>query len=395
MIARSLRPLIPLLTLVLGNLPHASQAQSAYTMTVLSKPANVDPVYYAPREIDDKGVVRGVSFERAGYTLNFSYRVLYTYSPRPVTWAASTSAAVAPTLGGKKFLPAFSNGQDMIVGEIISRSFAINGVLPLYDEPRFSGYLGAGAVRQGAVDTPFPTDPKFVPTAISNSGLIVGTISPLPPAVGSKPAQWRQGVVSTLETIDQAYASPTSVNDAGIIVGNLGKVVLGPPDALGTPSKTYVTRPVMWTNGRLTELAVPAEMGVSAEAQHINNVGQVLIQTSDGGPALWFNGTTTPLKLVPRISSLLQLEGPNDAGTIAGCEKAGTATWPFLWKNGTQIDLAQELSSKGINPPAGYTWGCPVAINNAGSMIMYYWKPLADPLQVNSSVVWVRINAKP
>lgn len=385
---------LPLLSLVAAC--GVSQAQSAYTMTVLSKPSNADPIFYAPRQIDDKGIVRGVSYERAGLTLSFSYQWLYTYSPRPVTWGASTGATVTPTLGGKKFLPAFANVQDTIVGEIISRNIATNGLLPLYDKPNFSGYQGAGAVRQGAVDTPLPTAPRFVPSAMNNSGLIVGMS--LTSTVGnnsSKPAQWLKGVVSTLESDEKALAQPKAVNDAGVIAGDLSRVVFGPPDVLGTPTQTYVTRPVMWTNGRPTELEVPLSMGDTARVLSINNAGQVLIWTSNGGPALWFNGTTTPLNLTPRISSSVRLEGPNDAGTIAGCEQAGTTTWPFLWKNGVQIDLAQELASKGVKPPAGYTWGCPTAINNAGSMVMFYWKPSSDPLKPNNTVVWVRINAKP
>lgn len=383
------------LGLILQACLPAAHAQSSYTMTVLSKPSTTDATRYIPWQIDDLGVVRGVSYERSGVTWGYGLSLLYTYWPQSATWAASTSATVKPTLGSKKFLPVFTNKQGTTLGQLPPRAWAVTSILPLFEKAQFADWLGPRVIRQGSVDTPFPAGSNFLPTAINNAGLIVGARSATPTDYPRVPAQLLNGVLTTLEQGNFDQVTPRAVNESGVIVGEGRRVVLGPPDAIGVQTEVHSTHPVMWINGRLSELNVPASMTPFAGATHINNAGQVLIWSAGKG-SLWFNGVTTPLNLQPRSSApTYRMAGPNDAGTIAGCESNSTTTWPFLWKNGVQMDLAQHLASKGIKPPTGYSWGCPTAINNAGSMIMYYWKPSGDTTQPNSTVVWVRLNAKP
>jgi uncharacterized membrane protein len=385
--------------LLLAAQPQA-HAQSSYTMTVLSKPSNTDAVHYIPHQLDDLGVVRGVSYYKVGLTLAPGYRLLTTYSPQAASWASGTGASITPILGSKKFLPVFSNKQSLIVGQIPTNTTTLTGLLPLFDSAQFAPYLGPGVIRQGGVDTPFPAGSKLTPTALNNAGLIIGTnattATPGPAPGPTLPFQLLNGALSVLELGGFDYVTPQAVNEAGVIVGTALKVVVTPATATAAQTETSTSHPVMWVNGRLSELNVPASMAPFVSAYMINNAGQVLISSPNGGPAIWFNGVTTPLKLQPHNdSSYNRLAAFNDAGTIAGCEISGTTTWPFLWKNGTQIDLAQDLAAKGIKPPTGYSWGCPTALNNAGSMIMYYWKPSSDSVQPNSSVAWVRLNAKP
>jgi hypothetical protein len=381
---------------LLACLPQA-QAQSGYTMTVLSKPSTSDAVHYIPRQIDDQGVVRGISYYKAGVTLSaLSLKFVTTWSPQAVSWGAGTAASVAPTLGAKKFRPLWSNQQGTTIGQIPPKPLTLEQLYPLYDSVQFLSYYGSGVIRQGNVDTPFPAGSFFTPVALNNAGLIIGRDSATLTNGPSYPAQLLNGTFTALDQGDFTDVYPRLINDAGVIVGTGYKEVFV-TDANGV-QQTQITRPaLMWVNGRLSELKVPQAMGPDVSPYFINNAGQVVIGASQFRWAIWFNGVTTPLPLEP-----VSLEGArpiikalNDAGTIAGCENLQAQTFPFLVKNNVKIDLAKELAAKGIKPPTGYSWGCPIALNNAGSMVMYYWKPLSDPLLVNTSVVWVRINAKP
>lgn len=381
---------------LLACLPQA-QAQSGYTMTVLSKPSTTDAVHYIPRQIDDQGVVRGISYYKAGITLSaLSLKILNTWSPQAVSWGASTAASVAPTLGAKKFRPLWSNQQGTTIGQIPPRPLALGQVSPLFDSVQFLSYYGDGLIRQGNVDTPFPADSGFAPTGLNNAGLIIGTAADALNGGRNYPAQLLNGALTALEQGGFPYVTPRALNDGGVIVGTGLKDVLV-TSAEGVQSTATTSRPLMWVNGRVSELNVPAAMGLQVSPFFLNNAGQVVIAGGRDSWSIWFNGVTTALPLQPA-----GLEGAypmvvalNDAGTIAGCEHLQAKTFPFLVKNNVKIDLAKELAAKGIKPPTGYSWGCPMALNNSGSMIMYYWKPLSDAQLVNTSVVWVRINAKP
>jgi hypothetical protein len=370
--------------------------QSGYTLTVLSKPGTTDAVHYIPRQLDDLGVVRGVSYYKVGFTLAPTLKLVTTWSPQAVSWAASGGATVAPTLGGKNFLPLWSNQRGTTIGQIPPKTTTLNQLYPLFDSVQFLSYYGTGVIRQGNVDTPFPAGSTFTPTALNNAGLIIGANAAALTNGPRYPAQLSNGAFTALDKGDFPNVTPRALNDAGVIVGSgLKDVVI--TDADGVSSPAVASRPLMWVNGRLSELNVPASMGLQVTPYLINKPGQVVIGGAGYSLALWFNGVTTPLPLQPAgiEGAYPIIKAMNDAGTIAGCEILQAQTFPFLVKNNVKIDLAKDLAAKGIKPPAGYSWGCPMALNNAGSMIMYYWKPLSDPLLANPSVVWVRLNAKP
>jgi hypothetical protein len=380
---------------LLACLPQAN-AQSGYTMTVLSKPSNTDAVHYIPRQIDDLGVVRGVSYQRAGIALSDLLRVVGTWTPQTASWAASTAASVTPTLGAKNFRPLWSNQQGTIIGQIPPKPLALEQLYPLYDSVQFLSYYGTGLIRQGNVDTPFPAGSGFTPTGLNNAGLIIGTAADAANGGRYYPAQLLNGALTALEQGDFPSVTPVALNDRGVIIGRGLKDVLV-TSANGIQSTEPTTRPLMWVNGRVSELNVSAALGPQVAPYLINNAGQVVIGASQFRWALWSNGVTTPLALEPAGVEGARpiIKALNDAGTMAGCDTLQAKTFPFLVKNNVKIDLTKDLAAKGVKPPTGYSWGCPIALNNSGSMVMYYWKPLSDPLLVNTSVVWVRINAKP
>jgi len=63
---------------------------------------------------------------------------------------------------------------------------------------------------------------------------------------------------------------------------------------------------------------------------------------------------------------------------------------PFIWKNGVMLDLVQEVNSKGAKLPQGVVVECPIAINDAGSILTSY-----RTSATSTGRTWVRINAKP
>jgi uncharacterized membrane protein len=206
------------------------------------------------------------------------------------------------------------------------------------------------------------------------------------------------GSYTTLEVGPYQSLSPADINDAGTVVGTVLR---------NDTSAGYQSLPALWVNQRLTTVG---DVSLSRHKPlSINNAGQVLL-VGDNGMSLsvspydferqlrsssmvWANNSLTPL--VSPNNDGVQATAMNDQGTVVGCilSAAGPQTVdarPFIWKNGVLLDLTQEWASKGVSLPAGTRWGCPLAINNSGSVLIYHYTSTLP-----TAFTWARVNAKP
>jgi len=404
----------------------AAQAQSAYTLTVLGKPSGA--FSFAPTTLDDQGVVRGGMYYASGYkfvpTIPFGFLPAYLF--QAVSWSGATATASA-TLGGKYLFPRLSNNSGQQVGPYSKVTEFQNTLLPEFYPTSASSFRGAAVygptvgsttmLRQGSTDTDLAAvlakslgnsntssqKSSFTARGINNAGAIAGRF--IRPVSANGEVSY---VATSLVVLNGSYTvldngpyqgvNPLDINDSGTVLGQVTRYT----DATG-----YQSLPVLWVNQRLA--AVGPDKLVNHEPLGINNAGQVLLvgmarpvvpgSTEDfllplhNDSLIWQDNTVTPV-LSPN-NEAVRATAMNDQGTVVGCalRADGPQTVdarPFLWKNGVMLDLAQELAAKGVNLPAGSRWGCPLAINNAGSILTYYFTKALP-----QTATWVRINAKP
>jgi hypothetical protein len=407
----------------------ACLAQSAYTMTVLGKPSGA--YSFVPTTLDDQGVVRGAMYYASGVKLVLfpAFGFLPTYLYQAVSWSGTTPTAPA-TLGGKYLFPKLSNNSGWQVGPFNKTSelgsLVSPEIFPSSGDPfRGADVFAPGSVgsttmlRKGSVDTDLSAllakslgtssasgfKSMFSAKGMNNAGAIVGVfnrpVTLSDGAIGSvsTPLVFSNGTYTPLEVGPYKSLSPVDINDAGTVVGTVLR---------DDPSAGYQTLPALWVNQRLTTV------GDVSLVRHtplsINNAGQVLLVGNSrpfqpGSPedfllqlransVIWANNSVTPL-LSPN-NEAVRATAMNDQGTVVGCalRASGPQTVdarPFLWKNGVLLDLTQEWASKGVSLPAGTRWGCPLAINNSGSVLLYSYSSTSP----YTTITWARINAQP
>ena len=410
----------------------SAMAQSAYTMTVLGKPTGA--YSFVPTTLDDQGVVRGAMYYAAGVKfVPFRFAFLPAYLYQAVSWSGTTATAPA-TVGGKYLFPQLTNNSGWQVGPFSKasdfESLVAPEIFPSSTTIYGSSFRGANVfapgsvgsttmLRKGTVDTDLSAllakslgnsnvsgeKSMFSAKGMNNAGAIAGVffrpVTLSDGAVGSvsTPLVFSNGTYSTLEVGPYLSVSPRDINDAGTVVG----VVIR-----NDPSAGYQSFPALWVNQRLTTVG---DVSLSRHKPlSINNAGQVLL-VGDNGMSLnfsssdferqlrassmvWANNSVTPL--VSPNNDGVQATAMNDQGTVVGCILSasggqGVDARPFIWKNGVLLDLAQEWASKGVSLPAGTRWGCPLSINNSGSIVIYHYATTSP----YTTITWARINAKP
>ena len=379
--------------LLLGAATLTAQAQSAYTVSVLGKPSGAEGNQYLPAHLDNKDVVRGgygyvsgIGFGIPGVT---NCLICTKITSRTATWPAGTSSAISAQAGERYLFPLVGNDQGTVAGVYNKSGQSGWAWLPTAFSPLFSKYhliSGQTAALQGGTFTfaagSDVASTSFKPAAMNNSGWLAGKATVNTDGTPrTAAAVWKSGVVTALAPADIYFSEALAINDAGTIAGRVAR--LGPTGAIAQ------TRPAVWVNGQLHW-----EGDASLENYHavaINTPGQVLLRGATGS-ALWFNGVLTPITSPTGLP--VQASALNDAGTVVGCELNDpariTAGRPFIWKNGVMKDLAQEITSKGGKLPGGVVLGCPLAINNKGSLLTAHWNT-----QDLSSIKWIRVNARP
>jgi uncharacterized membrane protein len=403
-------------------------AQSAYSLTVLGKPSGA--FSFAPTTLDDSGVVRGGMYYAAGLKFAIgagAFGFLPAYLTQAVSWSGTTATASA-TLGGKYLFPRLSNNSGQQVGPFNKVSEFQNTLMPEVYPSSAASFKGASVngpptgtttmLRQGSTDTDLTAlltkrlgasntlsaKTAFAARGMNHAGAVAGTFYRPVSANGevttvNTPLVVLNGNYTALDTGPYQNVNPLDINDAGTVLGQVTRY----SDAGG-----YQTLPVLWVNQRLS--AVGDDSLVRHEPLGINNAGQVLLVGMSRpvvpgsvedfllplhtNSVVWQNNAVMPLN--SPLNEAVRATAINDQGTVVGCALRAAADQrsvdarPFIWKNGVLLDLAQELAIKGASLPAGTRWGCPLAINNGGSILSYYFTQTLNP-----TITWVRINAKP
>jgi probable HAF family extracellular repeat protein len=159
-------------------------------------------------------------------------------------------------------------------------------------------------------------------------------------------------------------------NDIGQVAGSVQTKTIDPTCLVGGQPVAPVYQsqqavPVIWTNGRVHQLAVPAgDTGGSANA--INNLGQATGATGDClttpqlHAVLWKNGKVTELGNLGGVYN--NPFAINDVGQITGTSDlpGDLTSHAFLWQNGVMKDI-------GTLPGDYYSVG--YGINNLGQIV--------------------------
>lgn len=194
---------------------------------------------------------------------------------------------------------------------------------------------------------------------INDRGQILGTS-------GGHAVLWEAGSVTS---VGLHYV--WGLNEAGQVLGG---------NEVGNHTDGYTITPAVWTNGTVRPLPFAGWGGP------MNNLGQVVGQTTDGHAAEWQDGTLTdlgegyPTAINDHGDILGSLDRNvilwrNGAATILGPGLPGALNehgeailssvhWPshaLLWRNGTMTDLGT----------LGGKWSIPTAISDSGQVVGY------------------------
>ena len=377
---RPVRPFTPLLALLLGTLPLASQAQSAYTLTTLRSPNGNAPV---PHDMDNTGKVVGL-YQVLGFnTTDGSLKLQYRSTG--VSWSASTASSLTGSKAASNYIPLKVNATGTTVGfKTSAASFTFSGD-PILEK--------AGKLTALTYTNPGDAPGPVMLGSINSSGVVVGTAS----NNGRSAVLMKPGQIRYLERLPNHQSTfGNSVNDQEQVAG---AVLLNNSDL--PPGVFYDLRAAVWTNGKLSWLAE-----LQTEARVINNAGQVLVaktyspQTGDGAGAIALGvrdirndikGSASvrlgsSIQTIGREDQVVNPTDMNNSGTVVGC----IDNVPFIWKNGVLLDLVKEVNSKGAKLPTNVIIECPVAINDSGSILISH-----RPSEFDFKSTLVRINAKP
>ena len=147
----------------------------------------------------------------------------------------------------------------------------------------------------------------------------------------ARPVLWRGYTAMDLGTLVPDVRGVTSdINDAGTVVGSSG-------DAVGND------RPVKWVGGQVVDLGTVDASTVSGIARAINDLGDIVGESSYSGPAgggfvataWWSDGTVQPLRFLDDAQPTSRAYDINDHGEIVG----ESVSRPFLWTRGQMYDL--------------------------------------------------------
>ena len=149
-----------------------------------------------------------------------------------------------------------------------------------------------------------------------------------------RPVLWEHGKTRRLGLHDVG-----SLNNRGQVLGYAGRISVPCPPASGQ-SGCYQRHPALWTNGRIRLLPFSPDGNVA-----MNDLGQVVGQTTGGDAAEWQDGTLTDLGPGDPIAI-------NDRGQILGSRDREV----IVWQNGIATDIGT---------------GTPVAINERGQVTWF------------------------
>ncbi len=287
-----------------------------------------------------------------------------------------SSLVVGSTYGGEytRFATIWNNGTPSLLG---STGAFYSGATDINNAGVAVGYLdGGGAVGAEAlvfkgsttIVLPGSSVAGEIPyaaihaAAISNNGIVVGTVQGLDTLVG---AVWSSGCSAgasscTLTVLPGVGQTPghgelqsdaLGINSAGVVVGN-------------STLSSGQTVAALWHGTTPTALgAVPGAIYSSAVAINAAGtiIGDAILPNLTSVAVVWHGLNATPLSLLPGTTQDYAL-AINSAGVIVG-EDGGDAT---VWRNGKPVNLNTEFASQ---LPAGFTLEEALGINDAGQIV--------------------------
>lgn len=173
----------------------------------------------------------------------------------------------------------------------------------------------------------------------------------------TSPALWRDKV-----TAEPIPGTPAGTTGCAYAVNALGH-------ATGTATLDNLPRAVIWRDGQLFALGIPAGYS-SCTGYGINDAGQVAgacINAASGGarPFLWRDTEVLDLGTVSGDTGVAT--DINNAGEVVGY-----APSPFVWRDGIQYDLVPVMGNGLVN-------GAHVGINNAGQIVTHSYRLTPAP----------------
>jgi hypothetical protein len=385
---------LPLLSLVAAC--GTSQAQSAYTLTVLRSPTTYP---MEATDMDNAGRVVGqTSVYALGVAEGAPGLLVPTFRVRQqgATWSASTASSITGSKTANYYVPYRMGESGITMGYKSSVAERFSGGQLFSDQ--------GGTVAAVPASQEFFTFYESALGGINKSGAValsaynLGRDEQYP--LGSYAVVLSAGQMSILERPNnpwnQGRSYANSINDQGMVAGTLSGFITEL-----TPGVDYNIQAAVWTNGKLTWLGP-----LQTEARVVNNAGQVLVakgrsepRSQESGANNWrYKDIANPVKgsafvllgnvvqTIGRDDQVVNATDMNNAGTVVGC----IDNVPFIWKNGVLLDLVKEVNSKGAKLPSGVVVECPIAINDSGSILTSY-----RARQSSTTRTWVRINAKP
>ncbi len=378
----------------------SAQAQSGYTMTTLNVPSGQLGVMATAMQAS--GMVVGFQQVRQGtvYAAPGDFGTLVDcpfgcagYTTQVLSWGPETAASVSPQLGSTYFAPTQVNARGSLLGFTVSREVRkLDLKVPVTPQALLPSSLGVGrGLPSVLIDGKRTTISPFQAGAILPDNTLLGgsTLGDYDPPDGLP-----ETLLPALRTVvpDGVSITTRQALPAPYLTGRFLRA-----NAVGDTVGQVATGaqapwlPALWQAGQLQILDVPAGF----EPVALNDARQVLLQAPapNGQAGVWFNGGWQPIQSAGRK---VYATAMNQRGTVVGCTQA-PATMPrradnsaFLWRQGVLQDLTQELASKGVKLPSGTRLGCPVAINDQGTILAYTYRTLWP-----DSVTWVRFNARP
>jgi len=378
----------PLWALLLCALSSASQAQSAYTLTKLLAPNLFTPEAF---DMNNAGKVVGTTTVSAGFGWLSGIPIL-TYRGQGVTWSSSTASSISASKTPNYYVPYRISESGVTLGYRTNRDDPIP-FSQLYAEQN-------GKVTVAMVSSPPYNLAKSALGGVNKAGVAAVTAdqknSNQTVPYGANAVLVQGGTVSQILERPPSYVESFahSINDQGMVAGALR-------DSYYSTGGGDPIRAAVWTNGQLTWVGE-----LQTEARVVNNAGQVLVAKGRSAPISVGGGANnwrykdmgnpvkgsafvllgTAVQTIGRDDQVVNATDMNNVGTVVGCAD----NVPFIWKNGVMLDLVQEVNSKGAKLPQGVVVECPIAINDAGSILTSY-----RTSATSTGRTWVRINAKP
>lgn len=323
-----------------------SQKTNAVSLTVLPTGSTLYTISELPVPAGFQGTITDIN--ENGDVVG----IVTTGTDRTIVWRADGTQLYVPAFPGPPYATGYGiNDTDIVVG------------MDHNDHPfRFDPQVGA--LEDLGV---LPGGESGAAKGINNSGQIVGysyqrNVNTFFPFI------WQNGVMRPIPVLDPNAHDPNRFTiNAAYKINNVGQVVgrgaIGTTGNLHTflwDSRTNALQDLGTLGGTTTEF-----WGIKQPILDINNAGVVVGASFISGdtayhPFLWQNGTMIDLGLPPG-QTLTRSIAINDNGEVVGSAGVGVDQVTFYWKNGTMVDL----KSRVIN---GASWRLVTAdaINNRG-----------------------------